>query len=391
MVIERYLTTDDTATDFAVDMSNVIRRKGLCGDREADLTRFTLLIAGLITYSRDQSLQVHGVADGSLLGNRHLNPDERKRLHSWSRRGLIEVVPDPADDRILEIADGTGCGVVSYDNFMDAYRTYPWIPGNRDRFFVPDPTPDGGVAVRPKPMPEPESWEISRKEEERLLLGQGLYNRRQGSGSRRELLTRLWRCEVDDCPMFGRERKAGQPLPDNRSGSPRCPTHRKPLTDAGPRPHRTQIKVRIAGTIRARFLIVAGQTIEVGRAPGTSGFSLHPWMGEVADAQVSRKHVELRLAGRELTAVDTSRNGTLVRRHAKVRNPKDRRRKAPAALTPGQPTQLHRGDAVILDEGVELVVSGREFAFDESAEPPTLGTTYAQEASSETKVRDGED
>ncbi|HEY9524707.1 MAG TPA: hypothetical protein VIR33_15835, partial [Thermopolyspora sp.] len=169
---EKHLTLDASAADFAVDMSNVMRTSPLLGDRPVDLARFTGLIMGLVAYTRDESLQVYGVADWSLLRARDLTDGERSTLKRWYRRGLIEVL-DVADDRLLELADHTGQRVVSRDNYMEYYRTYPWIAGNRDRFFQPIPLGDA-VAVSPRIMPVPEEWEISRKEEESLLLAAGM-------------------------------------------------------------------------------------------------------------------------------------------------------------------------------------------------------------------------
>lgn len=388
MAVEDHLTTKARVADFAVDMSNVIKEQRLCGERKADLRRFIRLIDGLIAYTKDRSVQVYGVADGSLLSNPWLNRGERERLERWSRRGLIEVL-DVADDRILELADGTGVSVVCLDNYKDYYRSYPWIPGNRDRFFQPVPAPGGRVAVLPKVMPVPEESEISRKEEEGILLRRGLYDRRNRSGVRHDLLTRLWRCPVDDCPMFGPQRAAEQPLPDNRSGAVRCPTHRRPLADLGPNPRRVQVKVRIGGDIGTRFVVAAGQEIAVGRAPGDAGFALLPWLQEIDDPGISRRHVILRWDGKVLRVVDTSRNGTSIRRRAKSARKTKETTLIP--LTSGRPFTMRRGDVIVLGEGVELLVSGREYVFDEAPEPAVPEDEIVREASRRTGMRHGGD
>lgn len=353
---EKHLSLDASAADFAIDVSNVVRATHLGGERGADLGRFTRLLTGLVAFTKDESLQVYPVADRSLLRDRTLTDEERATLKRWYRRGLIEVL-DVADDRLLELADATGLRVVSRDNYLEYHRAYPWISGNRDRFFQPIPAADGGVSVLPRIMPVPREWEISRKEEESLLLAAGLYDRRGGSGPRRNLLTRLWRCPVEDCPMFGPDRTAGQPLPVYRNGAVRCPAHRTPLADLGFSPRRAQVKVRVGGTVRIRFVLAAGSEVTVGRAPGGPGIALAPWVDAAAPA-VSRSHAVLRWDGSVLSVTDTSTNGTWARRPGRQ----------PVRLAPGRPWRARKGDEFLLGDGVELVVSGREFVVDGDVE-----------------------
>ncbi len=356
MGLEKHLTLDASAADFAIDMSNVMRTSPLLGDRPADLARFTGLVHGLIAYTKDESLQVYGVADWSLLRARDLSPNERSTLKRWYRRGLIEVL-DVADDRLLELADHTGQRVVSRDNYMEYYRIYPWIAGNRDRFFQPIQLA-GGVSVSPRIMPVPEEWEISRKEEESLLLAAGMYDRRTGAGVRRDLLGRLWRCPDPTCPMFGPGRTSGQPLPVYRSGAVRCPTHGRPLTDIGGNPRRVQVKIRIGGTVRARFVTPRGKDVRVGRAPGEEGVTLAPWLDAVGEAWISRAHVVLHWNGKALTATDISTNGTWVRRAGSP---------AMIKMMRGRPWRVRKGDELVLGHEIELIISGREFVFDGDA------------------------
>ncbi|MEU7000439.1 hypothetical protein [Nonomuraea sp. NPDC046570] len=360
--------------DFAVDMSNIVRERRLGGDRPADLRRFIHLLKGLVAYTRDESLKVYGVADWSLLRNRDLTQDERDRLHRWRNAGLIEAL-DKADDRIIELADAGGQRVVCFDKYEDYHRDYPWIPGNRDRFLEPVLGP-AGITVRPREMPISPDWRLSRKEEEGLLKSKGLHN---GSRPRRELLSRLWVCEVPDCPMFGQDRGEQQPLPRHRSGAARCPSHGQPLTDIGPRPHRIQVKVRVRGRVATRFLIGPGETIHVGRAPGPGGFALTAALGVPEQSGLSRDHASLRWTGAKLFVTDHSRFGTRVRRGVAE----------PFPLTGGRSLPMRAGDDIILADGVELMLSGREFLFEDSPAAPTPPEVQAAEAARRTYLPEG--
>ncbi|MFC7546937.1 FHA domain-containing protein [Plantactinospora sp. GCM10030261] len=383
MRVEDHLTLDIEAVDFAVDMSNVVRNRALPGDRPADLRRFLGLVRAVVRYTRDESAQVYAVADASLLSLRELTNQERTTLHRWRDAGLIQV-RDVADDRLLELADLAGVPVISDDRFLDAYRTYPWIAGSRDRFFRATAAPDeGGVRLEPRTMSIPPDWQISRKEEESRLLAVGMYDRRHGTGARAQLLTRRWRCPEDDCPIFGADAPANQPPPVFRQGTVRCPTHQRPLTDVGPRPAQKQFKLRVDGVVKARFMLVAGTPSVVGRAPTGPGLALaREWLDERAHGRISREHVELAWDGTRISIRDLSRNGTWVRRDQGAdagrrlpsggRSPKDR-----SAWT------LRAGEVIVLCDGVELVASGRTFVFDTEettvpAQPDALAVEAAQ-------------
>ncbi len=373
MRVEDHLSTDASA-DFAVDLANIVRETDLGGSRGADLDRFVKLVAGLIAYTRDRSLRVYGIADASLLRDRRLTEPERRTLRRWRGNGLIEVL-EVADGRLIELADGSGMRVVSRDSFKEFHRPYPWLSGNTDRFFWPRSGPGGTVTVRARSLPYPPEHEISLKEEEGLLLARGLIDRRGGGGVRRDLLTRRWSCPEPGCPLFGVDRPVGQPLPDNRSGTVRCPTHRVPLADLGHQPRRVQVKLRIDGEVLSRSVIEAGTERAVGRAPGAGGIVLP----QDADRSVSRRHAVLAWDGECLTVTDVSSRGTEIRPG----------KGAGFRLKTGRPRRLREGEVVVLSSRVELLVSGREFALRESVPPEVSDEVAAAAAGERTEPFDG--
>ncbi|MEU0069618.1 hypothetical protein ABZ027_08755 [Streptomyces sp. NPDC006332] len=351
---DRRLTLDASTADFAIDVANIVRNISLGGRRGAELGRLLSLLDALALFHHDDAVQVYCVTDRSLMTDERLTASERGTLESWYADGLLEVRP-VADDRLVELASAARLRVVTDDNFLDYYREHPWLPGDRRHFLRAVAGPDGTVLVRPRIMPEPEDWQISRKEEESALLAAGLYDRRRG-GARQDLLLRRWLCPEPGCPLFGPARSGGQPCPTRRGGTVRCPTHGVELQDMGARPHQVQLKVRSEGAVRHRFLLVEGESLTVGRAPTVpgGGVPLAAHLGEAALHWISRNHVVLELSGRTLMVRDISANGT------RVRGP----RGEDVRLPPGMARRLGRSESVVLHDSVSLELSGRNFVFD---------------------------
>ncbi|MFE2408336.1 hypothetical protein ACFXDE_08335 [Kitasatospora sp. NPDC059408] len=359
MSAEQFLTLDPASADFVVDVSNVVRDDALLSARKADLERLTALCRALASHVGDHTLQIYAVVDDSLLTDSYLTRAERAQLHDWVEAGLMEP-RTVADDRLIEIADLSGVSVVSDDGFVEFHRRYPWISGNRDRFVKPVPLPGGRVGIVRRVMPVPEDWQITRKEEERLLLSAGMLDRRTGSGPRREFLERLWRCPERGCRLFegGRRTGAGQALPRHDRGRAVCPTHRLPLIDRGPRPSQVEVKIHVNDEVQTRVVVVAGHDVVVGRDPvarkGQRAVLIGPWLTGAATHLVSRSHVRLACHDGVLEAHDTSTNG------CRVRSADGTERE----VRPGRTWQLRRGQRLLLHESVWVEISGRTFVFE---------------------------
>ncbi|WP_329137285.1 FHA domain-containing protein [Streptomyces sp. NBC_01476] len=365
MQCESRLTLDASAAEYVVDVANVVREPGLGGDRPADLARLEGLLDALAAFTRDPTVQVYAITDRSLLADGRLTAGERERLDRWYRDGLLEVLPR-ADDRILELADALELRVVSADNFLDFHRAYPWIPGTRHRFLRPFLEPDGRIGVRPRIMPVPPEWQVSRKEEEGILLEAGVL-RRWAPSAHRAVLSRDWRCPEADCPLFGAGERPGTALPRRHKDRVVCPTHGLQLTDTGPLPRRAQVKVVMDGTVRGRFMVTAGRPLAVGRAPADGGVALGAWVNSASVDSVSRTHVVLSYDGKGLTVVDErSANGTRIR-HSRPTG------EELLPLHHGTVWRLRTGDSVMLHDRLELLPSGRQFVFEEDTTDGTVG------------------
>ncbi|UWE11819.1 FHA domain-containing protein [Actinacidiphila bryophytorum] len=367
MPFERRLTLDSSAAEYVIDVANVVREPALGGTRAADLDRLAGLLDALADFARDPAVQVYPITDRSLLTDGRLTAQERDLLEGWYQDGKLEVLPR-ADDRILELADALGLRVVSADNFLDFHRAYPWIPGDRDRFLRPVLEPGGRIGVRPRIMPVPEEWQVSRKEEEGLLLRAGVVRRWEHSAAHRAVLSRDWRCPQPGCPLFGATGRPGTALPRRRKDRVLCPTHGVQLTDAGPLRPRAQVKVVMDGTVRGRFMVTEGDPVAVGRAPAGGGVALGAWIEDSAVESVSRTHVVLSYEGGALSVLDErSANGTRVRRRLPGGD-------STGPLAHGVTRRLRRGESVVLHDRLELLPSGRQFVFEDD---PADGTVTA--------------
>ncbi|WP_344134533.1 FHA domain-containing protein, partial [Luedemannella flava] len=136
-----------------------------------------------------------------------------------------------------------------------------------------------------------------------------------------------------------------------RAGVPSCPRHDVPLAGLGPRPPARVMVAVVDGTVRARFVVRAGQPVPVGRAPDSpEGVELGPWLSGDAAREISRAHAVLEMgADGTVTATDNSTNGTTVlTRTGRDAAPEQVR------LERGRPYPLGPLDAVRLHPGAEI-------------------------------------
>jgi len=374
--IERRLTTDPAVARAVLDLSEVVRLTDLDSTRPANLLRLGLVVDALARHLAEEEVQVYAVAGRTLLSDADLTSNERMRIRSWSDDGLVEVLPDLAD-RVLEVADLTGVPVVTrgrYDGLRDKYR---WLVSGPGRVLAPVPGAGGaalisrGAAGSGRPgtderLPGPIRTSF-------MGVGSGGMAGGEGPGAAAAVvMSRLWRCPERGCASFGdpgapgthlddtfahlrggtgpglKRRPGSQPPPRLRAGTPVCPWHDARLSDAGPRPAAQAVSVRVDGVLRRRFVVTAGQPVVVGRSPDEpDSVMLGHWLEEEARSWISRRHLRLEMRGDALYAIDTSTNGTVVKRGG-----------GEFTLHRDQSHAVGPDDELELYEGVELARSG---------------------------------
>lgn len=355
--IERRLSTDPVVARGVLDLGEVVRYADLDSSRPANLLRLGMVVDGLARHLAEEDAAVYAVAGRALLSDADLTSNERMRIRSWSDDGLVEVLPELAD-RVLEVADLTGLPVVSRGGFEAARDRYPWLGAEPGRLLAPVPGA-GGAALVARPA-----------------SGTATAGRGGPGGPAGTVMARLWRCSEPGCASFGdpaappgriddtfahlrggtggtgrARRPGGQPPPRLRAAVPVCPRHGARLADAGPRPPAVAVVVRVDGVHRHRFVVTAGQPVVVGRSPDEPGsVLLGHWLDDEARHWISRRHLRLEMRGSALSAVDTSTNGTLVRRGGAEEDT--------VTLHRDQSYPLAVGDVLELYDGVELARSG---------------------------------
>lgn len=346
--MDEHLTIDIFAADFIVDLSNVIRS----GVRPS-IIRFDRLVDALTIMERDPDVKVYAVADESLLCLRELPQPDRRTLVRWHEGTLIDVTGD-ADARILELAAMTGLPVITRDRFVGHRTEHPWLQGNTRQFLEPQVEPDGRLVICPVDLGVAADWMISQHEEQDVLKKQGLL-----AGPRRspllEVLERSWRCPEESCRLYAARRRGGAFLPRIRRGRATCEIHGRELLDDGPRPSTAQLKVLVERTCVARFIIVAGTSIAIGRSP-TNGISLAQWLDDREKQLVSRTHLVLTFRDGRLFVRDQSTNGTRLTVTGNDGADQTIR------LDAGRDYPLGLGDLVSCSARIVLTRSGRRFS-----------------------------
>jgi hypothetical protein len=177
------------------------------------------------------------------------------------------------------------------------------------------------------------------------------------------LLSRQWRCDEFECPVFGEHRRIGQPVPRLRGEVPVCPRHDRPVVDVGPRQAARAVSIVVDDLPRRRLVVRAGRPLSVGRTEtGLVGpddpelVSVAPWLHRAAVTWISPVHLRLEVCDEGLLVTDLSENGTVVWQR---KGPDD----------PGAARPLHREsyplgewDSVELYTGIELVPGDRRLA-----------------------------
>jgi hypothetical protein len=308
--IEARLALDPALARGVLDLAETVRLVDLDGDagKPASLLRLGHLVDALGRHLAEDGVSVFAVAARSLLSDLDLSSTERMVVRRWADDGLVEVVPDGAGERTLEVAEQLGAPVLTRRGYPELTERYPWLPSG---LLAPTPA---GLSARGGPAP---------------------------GAAAAPTLTRLWRCPQAGCASFGAP-AGGQPPPRLRAAVPTCPRHAVRLADAGPRPAARVLAVRVDGAVRGRLVVREGAPADVGRAP-RRGVGLGMWLSGEAMRWVSRSHLRLELRGDALVLTDTSTNGTTVRTPG-----------GPVQLAGGQAYGLGADDVVELYEGVEV-------------------------------------
>lgn len=345
-----------------VDLSNVCRSEDLGAEPDkANLSCLGILVRVVGDLLDGRAPVLLYVADDSLWPLLRQTHGERY-IEEWQARNnrLLVTVP-VADQSILQYSEGNDCPVLSMDQFRDWRRGFPWIQGNDDLFYGWRRGARGTIELFRRTMSVLTEEEMSRHEEERILKGQGLDQKRE---EYQIIAGTMYRCENPQCEL--REMHPyfliSPPRRDRRTNTLICEHCRQPVTEVGPVGPICQLKYEVSATGHSgRFTIYQRKPTTIGRR--VLGSSLEARSAEDVEVlqKVSAEHLEFYAEGRTLFVTDTgSTNGTRVQRY-------DRKTSIlgpPERLLQHEKTTFGPNDVLSLAGCVTVRRSGRQHRFD---------------------------
>lgn len=196
-----------------------------------------------------------------------------------------------ADDLLLDHAEEHDGCVLSRDRFLDKRRDRLWVP---ERFFSWVST-GSGVRIARRVSLNTQSFDISRKQEQKLAAARGIANLDH------PLARRRWVC-ASDLPCAAREVSPSilRAIPVLDGERALCPGCGQPANDLGPRQGEAELKLRVDEKTVIRFSLRQGETIAFGRLTLPESAALSELGRGGALAELGRIHVELRVAGKRV-------------------------------------------------------------------------------------------
>jgi len=334
-----------------VDGSNICRDRSITPKgTDASWARLeSLLLALPQTLIAFPSFYV--VADRSLY--HRLDEPGRQSLRLLEREGRLEQAKF-ADEKLVDLAfsdtsNRRGWAIATLDRLVDFRRRYPELD-HADA--VAWTASEHGI---PSPFlrefgPRPHRL-VSMREEEGELYERGL--------RRLEVQDRAaashWRCTTASCPV-------AQLWPDQLEELPRydeignrfiCPSCGEPVERRGPRSAAVSVIVFADGVEAGRLLLEEGAGLDIGRVAAQRCIGLERLLPDRDIAQISRRHIHLRLQGQEVAVRDLdSTNGT------RIGNLDDSRSTA-RRLDAGRDVVWRLHERIYLPAEVDLERSGR--------------------------------
>lgn len=333
--------------DLLVDLSNVCRDERLGGGTTPNWERYQRVL-GAWRGQINASSQVLAVADESLMRHLEKRADKQAFIAALSSGEAIQV-PD-ADPVLLDEARLTGAAVLSRDGFVGHRRRHDWIQGNAEHFWSWRIV-RGDVRVVRRDMKVRNQFTMTSAAEKDERKARGLLR-----DDADIVLSRLWRCAQVQCERSC-DTILGDP-PALRRGVAKCPSCGAPAVDMGPRESGRIFKLTSAGTELARFGLLDGSGVTLGRVTSRTEAYRDIATASSQPSKISREHARLELRGGQAVVTDlASRNGTLLERW----NPLEHRWDQGSRLDSHQAATMLPRDRVTFPGGIHVEQSAREY------------------------------
>jgi hypothetical protein len=359
--------TTDSELELVVDLSNVCRNSSL--DSSGEVARWDRIVRVLEVWNSKfpqfKKPKTRLVADNNLRFK--LVGDDLLQFKEALKLGIV-IEAEKADPVLLDLAESSGCLILSNDNYVGYQAERPWIHDPHQKRFIQIAASRSEIILNEVTHVERTGFSKSRAEESDRLKNHRIDLKRDAKS---ELLQSLFRCDNSKCIRRAVLPDGAISTPERGSGdSAICPGCREPLTRVGEASKTVVLKLtNIKSRKDLRLPLEVGREFVLGRIE--SDISLAEVLTESDLSRISRTHAKIGFDGDRLYFEDLgSSNGSTIAHW----DPSNLRLSNNQNISANQKVVIQPRDLIVLAGVLEIQRSGRRFPFDLAQPSSNLNT-----------------
>jgi hypothetical protein len=360
----------DSELELVVDLSNVCRNSSL--DSSGEVARWDRIVRVLEVWNSKfpqfKKPKTRLVADNNLRFK--LVGDDLLQFKEALKLGIV-IEAEKADPVLLDLAESSGCLILSNDNYVGYQAERPWIHDPHQKRFIQIAASRSEIILNEVTHVERTGFSKSRAEESDRLKNHRIDLKRDAKS---ELLQSLFRCDNPKCIRRAVLPDGAISTPERGSGdSAICPGCREPLTRIGEASKTVVLKLtNIKSRKDLRLPLEVGREFVLGRIE--SDISLAEVLTESDLSRISRTHAKIGFDGDRLYFEDLgSSNGSTIAHW----DPSNLRLSNNQNISANQKVVIQPRDLIVLAGVLEIQRSGRRFPFD-LAQPSSNPNTISE-------------
>ena len=360
----------DSELELVVDLSNVCRNSSL--DSSGEVARWDRIVRVLEVWNSKfpqfKKPKTRLVADNNLRFK--LVGDDLLQFKEAVKLGIV-IESEKADPVLLDLAESSGCLILSNDNYVGYQAERPWIHDPHQKRFIQIAASRSEIILNEVTHVERTGFSKSRAEESDRLKNHRIDLKRDAKS---ELLQSLFRCDNPKCIRRAVLPDGAISTPERGSGdSAICPGCREPLTRVGEASKTVVLKLtNINSRKDLRLPLEVGREFVLGRIE--SDISLAEVLTESDLSRISRTHAKIGFDGDRLYFEDLgSSNGSTIAHW----DPSNLRLSNNQNISANQKVVIQPRDLIVLAGVLEIQRSGRRFPFD-LAQPSSNPNTISE-------------
>jgi len=357
----------DSELELVVDLSNVCRNSSL--DSSGEVARWDRIVRVLEVWNSKfpqfKKPKTRLVADNNLRFK--LVGDDLLQFKEALKLGIV-IEAEKADPVLLDLAESSGCLILSNDNYVGYQAERPWIHDPHQKRFIQIAASRSEIILNEVTHVERTGFSKSRAEESDRLKNHRIDLKRDAKS---ELLQSLFRCDNSKCIRRAVLPDGAISTPERGSGdSAICPGCREPLTRVGEASKTVVLKLtNIKSRKDLRLPLEVGREFVLGRIE--SDISLAEVLTESDLSRISRTHAKIGFDGDRLYFEDLgSSNGSTIAHW----DPSNLRLSNNQNISANQKVVIQPRDLIVLAGVLEIQRSGRRFPFDLAQPSSNLNT-----------------